>query len=1064
MGIPCSIAFPFEFYGDGIVQEKSEKNSENFSPFTLSCDFGETQTAFVTYHNLRPGYYTAKALVRADNVQKGKDEYSFWHFYDGGFGVKTIFADLYGSYGFREISYPLQVKNSDLTVWFRLKSPGKVYVDSFQLVPAINPNGKIRISDPLPFKQERKQSILQPSRTTESIRRPLFHFNNAEMGHSFDLKKDTQNGGVGVVSAHKYYHFFPERLSPSDWSDFDRIEFDLYNPNDDYISFNFTMADDLSTGYWSQLNHNEILAPGWNHISLSLSQYVGERGSVKFFRSLNLKKIKKIFMGIDPEGRNPIIEKTFYLDNVNLLRDKMPLAPKNIWTFDFTSHKAHQNSFIPITTQSIFSLEKGMGFINPEFWRVEDSFGPSSFLRYSIGILSGKFRVNVPNGSYRFQLIADKLGFWDVPFYRDRTFFVNGRAFYKESRNAAQDFLKDFLRFENVIPSISDHPFSLYHGQVFKKIEGSVDVKNGQIDFDFAGDASAISLNTLILWEKKETKVALQFIDQFNKRNRKEFNWQTRPLRQVGPGHFKDQLEVNAIALTKKLDPFMPQKSLGQTLTFLAGENEKDSQLLQILPLKNGAVLNFKKGVFKNSKNEVVKNISFKVSEVINQFVSPGMGHETYLLNGTYLRELKRHSFETDARIVKYLWIDVQTSSDSSPGIYTSSLELSYNNHSVILPIVLKVLPYELPKLDFPVGFLGLDPLPYSYFSGNGWREIRKKYRFLALKELSEAGFSTFSGLPEVPLRFTQAALQLETKDLEETLSEATRLGFKGPFFSYGGQFPEWILRPLTYPMNMSEDEYYQRVSGLLRPLLSKKHPQAFQKIVYLFSDEASGYSQKTSEDYQFGQKIKKILPELSLGGFSFFEKRDVQLENLNHLFDFGFYSLLTEHNSLQIKKQKGQWGFYNAVPGNLDDPRFAFGIGLFLARQKGLAHYLEWNSIGFNHYPYFDFDGRESDVALFYPSLKEGLYPSVRFELARIGLATFRKLILLERKMQDPGVPDKLKNEVREFLSKLRSTYPFEYSNSFLNPKKTNDSKSGQYDSFCKDIDNLLLKIFLNG
>jgi hypothetical protein len=252
----------------------------------------------------------------------------------------------------------------------------------------------------------------------------------------------------------------------------------------------------------------------------------------------------------------------------------------------------------------------------------------------------------------------------------------------------------------------------------------------------------------------------------------------------------------------------------------------------------------------------------------------------------------------------------------------------------------------------------------------------------------------------------------------------------------------------------MKEEDYYQRLSKLLKPFVG---PEKSFNIVYLFSDEASGYSQKIEEDYQFGLKIKKYFPYLSMGGFGAYEKSNPKLESLNRLFDFGFFSSLSVEDIKRLQNQKLKWGFYNAVPTNLDDPRFAFGAGLFLARKNGLSHYLEWNSIGFNQYPYFDFDGRESDIVLFYPSANGGLQTSVRFELARVGLATFRKLMLLEDLIKKPNVSAVLVKEAREFIQNTDRTYRFNPSKSFLS------TKAPLLDRLNSDLDKLLLKISKN-
>ena len=177
-----------------------------------------------------------------------------------------------------------------------------------------------------------------------------------------------------------------------------------------------------------------------------------------------------------------------------------------------------------------------------------------------------------------------------------------------------------------------------------------------------------------------------------------------------------------------------------------------------------------------------------------------------------------------------------------------------------------------------------------------------------------------------------------------------------------------------------------------LVPFINKN---ANLKIVHTFSDEASGYNQKVSSDIALANKFKKYFPQMNLGGFTQSGKNDLAI--LNSMFDYGLYSSLSKNDVSDLVKNKKLFGLYNAAQNATDDPRFVFGLGMYLARKAGISYYLEWNSIGFNNYPYFDFDGRESDVVLFYPNSNGDLYNSLRFELAHSGLNNLRKLQLIE-------------------------------------------------------------------
>ena len=424
---------------------------------------------------------------------------------------------------------------------------------------------------------------------------------------------------------------------------------------------------------------------------------------------------------------------------------------------------------------------------------------------------------------------------------------------------------------------------------------------------------------------------------------------------------------------------------------------------------------------FINEKNETISKNELGISDLVFQYTSPDFNHETYLLTGKYLKPFQDHSVLLLKNQTKYLWLQLKINAKMHPGLYTGEVVFHRGNELTKFPLMINVLSYSLPKLDFPVGFFGLDPLPYSYFSGNGYNELRKKYRYLALDSLGEAGFTTFTGLPS------------DKAELDELFNKSSKWGMQ-TVFSYGGQFPQTKIDLSNKPIDMSENEYYSKVASELKGLLNNKN---WPKIVHTFSDEAGGYSDKMTSDIDLGKKLKKYFPFMALGGFGSFHSRDSN--KLNALFDYGFYSSLSKSDISKIKENGSRFGFYNTSAGNLDDPRFSFGLGLYIARLNGLSQYLEWHSSAFNNYPYYDFDGRESDAVMFYPTSDGKLLHTLRFEFASEGLHAFKKLKLLESAILSNTGNREVLNRANAWLESLRKEHSFYSSTTFMNSKNVN-------------------------
>jgi hypothetical protein len=1024
-------------WGDGLSSHDGEVGHSSRGSVWLSADWGENQTFHYHWNNLRPGLYKVKAYVRARNVQTGSDGASFWHFYDGGKGTENVFTELNGSYEWRKIEYTLAVQKNDLSIWFRLKAPGQVWIDDISIEEA-KVALALSIEPGLPFKG--KAVNVQPQmRSKKEV--VILDFDKVNRAHPFSSATSPNGHKVGRLASHKYYNFDPSSFLAGDWSSFDRIQMDIYNGNSQFVEYYLTLTDNLTTNYWSQLNHKTHLAPGWNHLSFSLSQFLGERGSHRFNRALNLKKLQKWFIVLDHSEKFKE-NSNFFIDNLKLSYDPAPLPAKGIVAFDFTSHRDHvESGYQKVTTQDLYHPDVGFGFVAPKFWRVEDSQWVGTPLQYSIGMLSGHFKTKLPNGRYKMNLSIERLGFWDVSFWNDRTVYINGKPVFKESRSSGKDYLQDLLQFEKLVPGLQDHPFDLYLKKLFKPLEFSFQVTNGEMNLEFEGDPTGISLNSLVIWKAEDEDKARNFLAASDKRLRLEFDWMTRSLNTVGK-KLPDQL-ISVIDPSLTLKPNSISPELGRKLKFQGGIGERPYQLIQ---LRGNGEVSWKLSDLKNSQGKKISGSDVIFSELVPQYISPDLNHETYLVAGKFLKPIRTSSLEQDGESTKYLWIQFPLKTGTEPGVYQGELSFSSGVLKSTFPVELKVSAYELPALTFPVGFFGPDPINHSYFAGEGLDKIRSEYRLKAIKFLGDSGFTTLTGLPEVKLEIEGSDWSLDTTEVNEVITAANRAGMSKVYFSYGGKFPQSLLDVNNLPAGMTQEAYAKKLSPLLNAYLQKS---GMPKIVHTFSDEAGGYSDKVNEDLSFAKKLKAAFPFMLRGGFG--SKSDPATRELNTYFDYGIFSNVSK-NQLQMMGRNSKWGSYNASPGNLDDPRFSFGPGLFYAHKAGLSQYLEWHASAVNNYPYYDLDGRESDVVMFLPTSDGELYPTLRFELATEGLHLLRKLLLLEKALaKDSGSGTQ---RAREWLQLVRGG-AFSSSENIMKP-----SSSFQLKDFISQLDKHLSEV----
>lgn len=950
----------WSFWGDGIGSYDASTGKAQAGSLKLACDFAEQHTTYLKIKK-DPGLYHVSFWVKMEDIQEAPQ--AFWHFYDAGLGTQSVFQNLSGHADWREVSYTLELKRAELEIWFRLKSPGVVWIDDIKIEKANSPQsttiGETR------FWQPTIQTKKQKSPKTKK----LFSFEIAEAGHPFSKARDRSGGGVGEFYSQEYQNFNLTKMNTKDWDQYDYLEMDVYNPTASFVEFFLTMADTKSTNYWSQLNHKSTLAPGWNHLNFSLTQYVGERGSQRYQRGLELPRLNKIFVVADLAKRLGKKHK-FLIDNVQLSSSKNISLSEDIKTFDFTSQKAQFDpAFTPVLTRHNYTSKRGFGFINPRFWRVEDSQYVGESLRYSIGLLNGSFRVDLPNGRYRIALVMDKLGLWDPPFWSDRTLSLNGQVVFKESRSNGLEYLKDLLIFEDTIPTPKDHPFDLYFNRLFQSIEKEITVTQGHLTMEFSGDESAISLNRLVIWPSNQ-KFEQSIKQELALKDRQEIDRLTRLLPAKKSAAVK---KVSVIAPDLKLHPHEARPAIAQEINWVAAPGERKQAVVQVDPSEL-TTIHFKSIDLRSKTGSIIPGL--KISHLISQWTSGDLNHETYRLAGKYLEPIVGQKIAVKPNELTFLVIGLKVP-ESENGEFTGELQLSLGKTEFVIPIKLAILKTPLPSIDFPVGFFGMDPIPTSYFKGRGLEDIRRKARFQALELMQEAGMTALSGLPATP--YNSETKSFDTRELDATLKRAQELGFQ-KIYTYGGTFPHALLNDSSIPQD--------KLKELLKKYFSQKNPE----IVHTFSDEASGYSDRLSSDIELGLKLRRDYPFMKLAGFS--GMKDSDAIKLHELFDEGFYSSVVQHKLYRYRQQK--WGTYNAAPGNWDDPRYTLGPGLFLARTAGLSHYLEWQTV--NNYPYLELDGRESDVVLFLPKSNGEIRETMRFMMAQEGLTIYRKLKLLQK------------------------------------------------------------------
>ncbi len=1022
----------WKVWGKGGWRHSTGLGHDRLGSMVLSCNKGEEVT-FYRKFALPPGQYLLSAWLRAFDIQPGKWNRSTWLFYKT--GEETIFPvkDLKGTFEWSRVQYSFTVTDKPAEIWFRLRTPGTLWLDdisiksyrgepiafriekSTQPFPEGNPIGRgVRCSHCyrwmpemvhfcLVCGQQLEGSSLQDEEQNRPEERLLMGFEKTNSAiektrHPFRKFSDMSVEGQrsAVLNPGEFHNFSIIDQTMRDWSGYDLLALDIYNSSHKQAKFSLCINDKGGGGYWDQLNHYTTLAPGWNHLQFSVNRYVGERGAVRIRRYLNLKNIQKFWCRVDTADK----EQQFFIDNIRLLSSLKIVPPsRNFLLFDFVKDDFRTaRGFTGIESRHNYTYDVGFGFVDADIWRSHDSLYADTLFRDGIFINKGQFRVDVPNGKYMVYLVPNALGEWFEHFWTKRKITIQGEVVLQEKRDSVQDYLKDFLRFSNIEPQPEDNAYDLYLKPLFAPIEVEVTVDDGKIIIDCAGDDSAIMLNALIIYPATEKERGKQFITQLEEVRRQEFNTICRRVKS------EPQLDPDAISAQDRKRGYYTAliesdtqlrynqviKTLAKNISLRGGRGQRPVQALMVRNLKERNTLQLKISPLKSAEGNELKPQPEWLRYGVNQFQSRNGNHETYELAPRFLRRFPVSGLSLEKDFSRLIWLQIPLKAGTPAGEYRGQLDITLHGQKRSYPVTLQVEDFDLPEVDIAVGFLGLDPVSCDYLHLFDVTKFKRKNRLLMLQALRERGFSTWSSLPPASFAKEGSSWRLQGDEVDILMKEARKLGFNKKVFTYGGSFPV-VLNKKGKIDGVAESEYRSKTAEILRKHMEKNH---WLPVVFDITDEATGYAQTVKRDLQRVTMVKEFYPFLQRGGYSHPIERGEPGYKLNEeLTDISFSSI-TPQVAARYQRENKRWGMYNQALDLFQSNRKSFGEDLIKARKMGCDHLLGWHLTLAQNYPYYDLDGRENDAMMVFPRLDGGFDYALKFEWAALGLEEYRLMM----------------------------------------------------------------------
>jgi len=790
---------------------------------------------------------------------------------------------------------------------------------------------------------------------------------------------------------------------PQDWVGYDYLKADVYTDAKEPVQLYVEVRDTATRDYWTRVNYTTVVPPGASTVVVPVKgMYVGEKSRPG--RKVILSGITRLVFSIGDAPPAPL-----YIDHVRLERDDSAARVQfdGLWAFDFgTGTSPVLEGFTPLAPATLYSKGRGYGLKDAKIWRAFDVLQPDPLYQDFLCIESGGLAVDVPNGKYRvFVNLDNPSGFWgEYQAYRKRAVLAEGREAAVDTMDF-ESFRSKYFRFWNVEDLPADDTFDKYQRAYFQEKTFDVDVTDGQLNLDFAGENWACSVSAVVVFPVGKAAQGEKFLEFARQRRRFHFdNYFKRILHTptgdpLAPSEADTKRGCVVFSRDYMQDVYYndtPAKGeVGRAPAGEAFAGEYEPVTLTVLPLRDlgrAAVsvsdLAGPGGAIPAAAVDV-GFVSYRVCRVT-------MEGSVYTIRPRLI--MPSATVDLPKGVARRFWLTVRTPADARPGVYRGTVTVRpEKGDPVEVPLALTVRAGALDPVDVPAG-------PWSYTIGIPWpggdaeaAAWNDRMALESLRRLRAYGFTSFSGLPVVAYRgFKDGKPDLDFSAGDAQMKMAREAGFTMPVVTYcpfGGL--NLYYKDVDAMKAAGFDDYSAFVKAVFGAVQAHAEAAGWLPVYWNLGDEPIGddlvRSAENAEAYRAA--FPKGPPFFTAA--SSFRGRDAadphfRLSKALHVADWNDHD---EDSVNLLHEAGGDWAFYNG--GN----RWTYGVYLYkAARQFNLKFRLSWHWNATAGDPYYALDCREDDYAWCNATPDGRLVPAIEFEHLREGLDDYRRLATLAR------------------------------------------------------------------
>ncbi|MFZ4775164.1 MAG: hypothetical protein ACOYM3_07370 [Terrimicrobiaceae bacterium] len=993
---------------------------------------------FSTKLDVPPGRYRLTAYLRGLDVIPGA--YGATADFSDGLSEKfPMLKDLSGTFGWRPFTYvfdrPEGKPDAKVRIYFGLITAGRMWVDDVSLEAV----GKDVALTPTPVIGAEEKPITPPAglNAATAVRCPSCGYRNlpaatecyacgseisAPAGSAAGVPPvfvfaDFEGGAIQPFSSGALETAKPIagnasiRLEkdkdylalskPLDWSDYDYVLFDVFNPSDDPKKIYIEIQDAESKGYWTRVNFFNLAPPGKSTVRFPTRLYVGEKSRPG--RPLLRAKVTKFVVGLQNPG--PLIFDNFRLETLDTSKHVFP----ELTAFDFGPADGPVMEGFRPESGTMYSEGRGYGWLpGAKFWRDQNALQPDALIQDFITPEKATFRVNAPNGKYHVVLNLDSPGgYWgEAQRYKSRSVKANGVTVVEDTVDY-DGFVKDYLADADSEDLPGLDTFGRYV-QAMQKVQSfDVDVKDGTLDLEFTGLNWANCLTHVVIYPVAKQKEGEEFLAWVEKQRRAQFEdyfKQIEPKRtgeKAPAGGFR-LFHRSPMRIVNAFDgPAADDKDVTGGLSADVAGGEENPVTFSLQPGSELGPVTIELSAFATKSGEKLPEGSITPGWLDYRISRVTMEGSVYSVGPRYWHPVPAPA---SPGVTRTFWLRVTVPAGTLAGDYAGEVTVKPEKGSPQkFPLTVRVLPFDLP----PVKNLAVGPwgsgIAIPWVEGDpAASEWNLKNFSQSLDALKKYGFTSFSGRPNVRAVLDGGKITLDTTTADSEMKIIREKGFDRLISTYG-------IRTIGYNLYLGPNQKDADHAGVATPqdLANKMfqeiddHAKAnnWVPVAYNLCDEPIGAqipvavgTAKIHREAAKGLERTTFMGATSMTGN---DPKDSHYELVQTL-PMPALTLFDEDSLGVIKGAGNAFAYYNG------GSRWTFGFYMKMLKDRhALALRLNWHFNVAVGNPYYALDCREDDYCWFNTNVRGDMVPSLSFLQEMVpGLNDYRRLLELDSQL----------------------------------------------------------------